>query len=143
GRKAKVGSKFKVEEENEEEDGKPVPAKKGNKVGPESKAKQKSEELEEKPKRGRKVAPKSKVKEEETEEEEDAEEERKPISTKKGRKVGPKYKIQSEPDESTSKRSWRPKFQSNSEEKEEDNVPPAKRSKVEEGPKQRGRLAKK
>ncbi|CAE6440766.1 unnamed protein product [Rhizoctonia solani] len=150
--KAKVGSKskVKVEEENEEEepDEEPVPPKKGNKVGPKSTVKQESEELEEKPKQGRKVAPKSKAKDEEAEEEEDSgEEEQEPVLIKKGREVEPKSKIQSERDEPISKRGRKPEAQSeleeNQEEEEEDNVPPAKRSKVEEGPKKRGRPAKK
>ncbi|CAE6395516.1 unnamed protein product [Rhizoctonia solani] len=155
GGQAKVGpkSKVKVEEEEEkeeeeqdgpeEEEEKPAPAKKGRKVASKSKVKQESEEPEEKPKRGRKAGPKSKVQEEvEEEEEPEEEEDQNPAPAKKGRKAGPKSKTES--DEPTSKRGRKPKVQSElEEEEEEDNVPPAKRNKVEEGPKKRGRPAKK
>ncbi|KAH7332889.1 PUA-like domain-containing protein [Rhizoctonia solani] len=71
------------EDELEGEEEKPVPVKKGRKVGPKSKMKV-LEETKEKPK-GKKVGPKSKVKEEEETEES--------APAKKGRKVGPKSKF--------------------------------------------------
>ncbi|CAE7161297.1 unnamed protein product [Rhizoctonia solani] len=128
--KAKVEEKSGDDDEGPEEEEESVPAK-DEKADSESKVK---EESEEKPKRGRK--PKAK---------EEPEEEEKPAPAKKGRKPGPKPKAQSEPEsEPVSKRGRKPKAQSEPEEEEEEgeSVPPAKRTKVEEGPKKRGRPPK-
>ncbi|CAE6460115.1 unnamed protein product, partial [Rhizoctonia solani] len=130
--KAKVEEQSGADEGPEEEEGS-VPAKDEKADSETSKVK---EESEEKPKRGRK--PKAK-------EEPEEEEEQKPAPVKKGRKPGPKPKAQSEPEsEPVSKRGRKPKAQSEPEEEEEEgeSVPPAKRTKVEEGPKKRGRPPK-
>ncbi|CAE6362736.1 unnamed protein product [Rhizoctonia solani] len=135
--KSKPGPKTKSDAEEQEEEGeeeKPAPKKRGRK--PKVEATESTVEVEDKPKRGRKPGPKPKQEEPESEEEP-------PTKRKPGR---PKSKVRSEPEssESVSKRGRKPKAKSEPEEEDDDeeSVPPAKKSKVEEASKKRGRPPK-